>query len=347
MKGISERLLVARKMAGISLQELADKVSLVHPISRQAIHQFEQGKTNPEPSTLLAIAKALGVDINFFFREHKVSFGKIEYRKKVKLSKTEEISIQEKSKDILERYFELESITNSFLHFSNPLGEFLITNNSDIEKAADTLREKWELGTKPIPSVLEMLEEKGIKIVEIPTTDGFQGFCAKVDEQIIIVLNQNDNSVRKRFTALHELGHILLKFSEEIDIEKACHYFAGALLFPKKSVIESFSAKRHKIALVELIQLKEYYGISIQAMLIRLKHLAIINETTYKSIVIWLSKSKQGGKNEPGEFRGDETPIRFNQLLYRAAVEEIVSLSKAASIANISLTTLRRKLAGL
>ena len=95
------------------------------------------------------------------------------------------------------------------LKFQNPILGTFISCQEDIENAANTLREKWNLGIKPIPSVIEMLEEKGLKVIEIDASDAFQGFKAEANEELVIVLNKNDNACRKRFTAVHELAHIV------------------------------------------------------------------------------------------------------------------------------------------
>jgi len=338
----AERLTTARKMAGLSLQELADKMH--NQISKQAIHQFEQGKSKPEADTLLALAKALNVRLDFFFSNGQVvQFEKLEYRKKVKLSKTEAIAINETAKDWFSRYFELEELMNAHIPFENPLEGMLIQHESDIEKAADTLREQWELGTKPIPNVIEMLEQRGVKVLEVQATDGFQGFSAEANGRLVIVLNANDDAFRKRFTALHELAHIVLQFTEGLDIERYCHRFAGAVLFPQQSVMETFSSKRKKLAFAELLQQKCYYGISIQALLRRLRDLDIINEATYKGFLIWMTKVGYRTK-EPGQYAGLEKPMRFSQLLYRAAIEEVISLSKVAGLNNQSLSEFRGEL---
>lgn len=339
---LAERLTTARKMAGLSLQELADKME--NRISKQAIHQFEQGKSKPEADTLLALAKALNVRLDFFFSNGQVvQFEKLEYRKKVKLSKTEATAINETAKDWFSRYFELEELMDAHISFENPLAGISIQKEEDVEKAADTLREQWELGTKPIPSVIEMLEQKGIKVLEVNASDGFQGFSAEANGRLVVVLNANDDAFRKRFTALHELAHIVLKFAEGLDVERYCHRFAGAVLFPQQSVMETFSSKRKKLAFAELLQQKCYYGISIQALLRRLRNLDIINEATYKGFLIWMTKAGYRTK-EPGQYAGLEKPMRFSQLLYRAAIEEVISLSKAAGLNNQSLSEFRKEL---
>lgn len=341
---LSERLLTARRMAGLSLQGLSDKMQ--NRVSRQAIHQFEQGKSKPEADTLLDLAHALNVRLDYFYRNSAITFDKLEYRKKIKLSKSEEIAIQETAKDRLDRYFELEELTNAQLSFTNPIEGFVVKNLADIEIAAEQVRTAWNLGLKPIPSVMEMLEEKGIKVLEVDATDGFQGFSAEASGALIVVLNANDDAFRKRFTAIHELAHILLKFEDSLNVEKYCHAFSGAFLFPKPSVIEVFSAKRKKVSFAELIQQKCYYGISIQAILMRLRNLDIINDSTYKGLIIWMTNAGYRTK-EPGVYSGVEKALRFSQLLYRAAVEELISLSKAASFNNQTLSNFRRTLAGL
>ncbi len=248
-------------------------------------------------------------------------------------------------KDKFSRYFELEELTNAQLSFRDHLHTFEITNVDDIEKAANSLREVWNLGTKPIPNFIEMLEENGIKVLEVDASNSFQGFYAEANGELVVVINSNDDAFRKRFTALHELGHITLKIKEGLDIEKCCHRFAGAFLFPKQSVIETFSAKRKKLSFSELIQQKCYYGISIQALLVRLLNLDIISEATYKGFLIWMTKSGYR-TNEPGQYAGVEKALWFSQLLYRAAIEEVISLSKAASLSNQSLSEFRKTLVG-
>ncbi len=67
----------------------------------------------------------------------------------------------------------------------------------------------------------------------------FDGLSGWADERIpIIVVNKYFTIERKRFTALHELGHLLLNFAEELDpkfIEKLCQRFAGAILIPRET----------------------------------------------------------------------------------------------------------------
>jgi Zn-dependent peptidase ImmA (M78 family) len=61
-----------------------------------------------------------------------------------------------------------------------------------------------------------------------------------------------------RFTAAHELGHLLCGFPEREGAESLCHAFAGAFLLPRDAVERALMPARRKISLWEL---KQKYGI--------------------------------------------------------------------------------------
>jgi Zn-dependent peptidase ImmA (M78 family) len=239
---------------------------------------------------------------------------------------------------------ELENILAISSEFVNPLVSNSISSLQDIEDASLELRSAWELGLNPIFNVIEMLEDNNIKVFEIDAPESFDGLSAHVNGKPIILVNKNFDLVRRRFTALHELAHLLLKFDTSFDekmIERYCHAFAGAFLIPKRRFIEEFTKHRNHISLEELKHVKSYYGISIQAMMARAKNLNVISELVYKNFSINFSRMGYR-KNEPGEYTGIEDSMRFKQLLHRAAAEEMISLSKAASLNNQNLSQFRK-----
>ena len=58
-----QRLRLARKKAGLSMQGLADRTS--PRITAQAISKYEADKMNPSSSVLVGLSKALGVSLDF------------------------------------------------------------------------------------------------------------------------------------------------------------------------------------------------------------------------------------------------------------------------------------------
>lgn len=337
-----ERLKCARKMAGFSMESLAEKTGKV--ITKQAISKYEKGQMNPGSDALLALSRALGVKPDYFFRSQKVILLELEFRRKSKLSRKEEESIKHRTLDFLERYLEIEGILGEKADFNNPLSSNSISSYADVERSARELRRKWKLGDAPISNLMELLEDKGIRIYEIETGENFHGISARSRDIPVIAVRSQDDLLRKRFTIAHELGHILLKFPERDDQqagEKLCHTFSGALLLPEKIIKAELGERRSRIALWELKKLKGIYGISIQAIMVRANRLNIISDHTYRNF--WITVNRQGWKAcEPGEYRGKEHANRFDQLVYHAAAEDIITFSKAAELLNVPLSEFRR-----
>ena len=341
----SKRLKSARQLSGLSLRELAGKI--IPELSYQAVSNYEKGKRKPDSSVIVSLAEALDVPVDYFFRESKIKLDNIEFRKKAQLGKKNTDRIKYYSIDYLERYFEIEDILNLKKQFKNPLEKIIVKSREDIETAAIELRKKWELGIDPVHNIIEMLEGKCIKIIEIDFEKDFDGLSAAVHNTPVIVLNKNFDALRKRFTALHELAHLLLRFDSKIDqkqIEKACHQFAGAFLLPEKSLKNAFRPNRKNFSLRELIEIKEYYGISVQAIVFRLHNLGIIPDSALRKFFIMVNKMKQKKETGWGEYIGEESSSRFERLVLMAVSEEIISLSNAAQLLNRDIEEFRKGL---
>ena len=256
-----ERLKSARKMAGLSLAGLAERTG--NAITRQAINKYEKGMMNPSSEVLSALSNALDVKPDYFCREPNVSLSDMEFRKKSKLSIKEYESIKHHTLDFLERYLEIEDILQDQAIFENPIPADLrkVNDFEGVEIVAKELRECWNVGEAPLFDLVELVEDHGIRIYEIETSDQFDGISAWVGDTPVVAVNLNNDSVRRRFTIAHELGHILLEFEneeEEKEREKLCHSFAGAFLLPRSVIWAEMGNKRHsKIAILELEKLKE------------------------------------------------------------------------------------------
>ena len=112
------------------------------------------------------------------------------------------------------------------------------------------------------------------------------------------------------------------------------------MLLPKEALFEEVGNKRRGIALPELISIKEQYGISIAAVLVRMRDLGIINNSYYKNFYIsHISKNRQ--EDKLGDYKGVEESKRFMMLLNRAVAEEVVTMSRAAELSNVKLATFR------
>jgi len=259
----------------------------------------------------------------------------------------EEQKIIEQTREYLSRYLELEELLGIKYEFKDPLKDFpVICEFEQINEAALQLREAWNLGLGPIFNIPELLEDKHIKVVEIDADILFDGLQTKVNTNIpVIAYNKNiaDKLDRVRFTLLHELGHLLLKFDPQLSEnqrDKLCHQFAGAMLLPAQPLREEMGEHRNRLSVTELGHIKRQYGISMQALVYRANLLHIVNDN-YKTQFFNMMKQMNWRIDEPIAYEGVEKATRFDQLLYRAIAEELISISKGAALKNMKLSDFR------
>lgn len=340
----AHRLKTARMIKGISQVELAQQLA----VSKQAVSKYEHGQMLPDSGILIKMSRILGQKPDFFTRPMSVGMEAVDFRKKSVLQGKNLAAVKARIADEIERYLELEEILGIRESFNNPLADFKLMHIEDVEAATSYLSQCWHLGSNPLPNVVEMLEHHTIKVVEIDAPLSFDGLSTIVKNDVpVIVLNKNFDVVRKRFTALHELGHLMMKLPEDIsakETEAFCNRFAGSMLIPKAILLKELGAKRYSISVNELIKIKESYGISIAALVYRACDLRIITESSAKRFWKFRNESVKRQKEIGwGFYKGQETSGRFEQLLYKALAEELISWSKAASIANTDMEILRKK----
>lgn len=342
----AERIKSARLMNGFSLQDLANDMDNI--ISRQALHKYEKAEVIPDAEKINKLSKALNVNPDYFFRTTKVELSDIEFRKIDKLPKKEEKIIKEKAKEYLSRYLELEEIIGLENKFENPLNDYPeITTYQQVNKAAEILRDKWSLGRDAIYNIVELLEDKNIKILKLEVSENIDGLQAYVNGNIPIIA-YNTRKVNKpdriRFTLLHELAHLLLKFGDitEKQKETLCHQFSGAMLLPKETIKDELGAHRNKLSTLELTNIKKQYGISMQAIVMRANECKIINDSYTKQFFFFINQMNWK-IDEPVEYQGIEESNRFEKLLFRALIEDQISMSKAASLSNLTLSEFKRE----
>jgi len=331
-----ERIKRARIKSGLSLDALAQKANNI--VTKQAISQYEKNQKNPSSTVLISLANALEVSVEYFFRTIEVQIGEVDFRKHSAFGKKKQEVIKEKVREYLERYIQIEEILQIQAPFVNPIKDDNLTTMDDIEDIVMKLRKRWNLGFDPIYNIVEMLELKNIKVLLLNDDKKFNGLSGHANNNSshqFIVLNTNKalSDDRKRFTALHELGHQLLP-QHELDEEKASDRFAGAFLFPKESVIKEFGEKRTKISFEELKHIKYKYGISIAGIIFRMHQLHIISDAMFKRF--WI-QNRTAKFDDKVILKRDEKVTRFENLLAHAYSEKLISLSKLSELSGESV----------
>ncbi len=341
---IGERIKQARKAAGLSLRALADRTG----VTAMAISKYEGGKSTPSSRVLLDLSKALGVRTEYFFRPVKIELQEMKHRKHSRLPKKALDQIEGDVKEQLERFIELEQLLPNGPVQAFKLPEHLpaqIATLDEVEAVARYLRTSWDLGVDPIPVLTDMLEERGIKVFQSQAiNDRFDGMAATVDGIPVVVVGRGWPGDRQRFTLAHELGHLVLqgRLAPDVEEEAAANRFAGAFLAPADEVRKELGEKRVWLEPRELEVLKKTYGLSMQGWMHRAKDLGILPDVHYVEMRKFFS-SRGWNKTEPGEQYAPERPQLFDQLVYRALAQDLISESKAAELLRMPLTEFQKK----
>lgn len=352
-----QRLRLARKRKGLSLRALAE---LVDPkVSAQAISKYESGKMMPSSRVLVGLGKALGVTLDFLMSSQVEALEGLEFRKHARASARDRAKAEAILIDHLERYMAIEDILGdqpSNDWFENRRYDSVATKE-EIDSRADALRNAWNLGMDPIPSLCLLLEEKGIKVVIDDLPQSINGLACGVlrgGEPVAyaVAVSGQVNLERKRFTLAHELAHRVIKSTGNpaIRIETAMNRFAGAFLVPRQHLLEETGLKRQRITYGEIIRLKHMYGVSAAAMLLRLGQVGVLQPAAVQRAFATFARTWR--KSEPNPIRDDqgfaafERPQRFERLVWRAVGEELISTARAAALLSVSIDTVEQQISG-
>lgn len=351
---IGNRLKRARETLGLSLREL--EAAIQGQVSAQAIGKYERDEMMPGSTVLLALAGALHVSPQYLLSERDIRLAGVDFRKAPHAGAKEERAVEAAVLGQVERYLELEELLPGVeQHWDAPAdGAFAISRVEDAEQAADALRRLWQLGVDPIPSLAELLEDKGVKVIAMKLPENVAGSKAFVQrpgrqDVPVIVVNQGHNGEWQRFTLAHELAHLVLRFSglSDAEQEKAADRFAGAFLMPGETVERLLGAHRTSISLGELAELKTIFKVSIASLVVRCAQLGILAKAAHGRL--W-GQIRSLGWNGPASTEPNalpaEVPQRMERLCLRAVAEEAISEARAAELLNISVRELDRRLMG-
>ena len=328
-----KRFRVAR---GMSLGDLEAAIDGL--VSSQTLSKYERGKLQPAATTLNQIAVTLGVKSAQLWGEPPCHVEWIAFRKRARLGKREQERIQSFVAEELEKRVQLQEQIYEGNTLEFPVLSVPVRNLEDAEEAALTLRNTLNLGIDPIANLINVLEDHYIHIIEVEADEAFDGISALARDNnnkplaAAIATRSGVPGDRQRLNITHELGHLILDLHNDVEPEKAAFRFGAAFLAPAEQLRRDVGEKRNRIQKNELFYLKKRYGMSIQAILFRLRDLGIITDAYYKKWCIQINKFGWK-KREPSEIPR-EKPERFHQQILRALSEEFISETEAEQLLN-------------
>lgn len=346
----AQRLKQARILKKISMDQLALLIGCI--VSKQAISKYESAKMKPTSTILIALATALDVDVEYFLRPFAfdVDQFQVSFRKKSDTKAKDVNALKVQIQDEIERYLEVEELLGKPIESIQCSEGEKLTTKKQMRDLAIELRKEWNLGEDAIGNVQDTLESKGIKVISTEAPEGFDGVSGIVnDKDFIVVLNSTQKHVeRRRFTGMHELGHLLYnnRFSENLtprERENLCNSFASEMLLPS-ATLEKIFKPGEKISTSELRQLQLVYGISVDAIMHKLNEIGIVSDSKYKTYNIRKRQNKALRDFAEASYYKENMTNKFKTMVYAAAAKELITTSKAASLLHTSISAVRKQL---
>jgi len=329
-KGINdlqpERLEQALAARGLTKGQLASLVGVAAP----TVTKWCKGDQSPEAETFHRLASVLNVRPEWLTRACLPAVSTPLYRSNASALKAARSKLEARTEWTQEIAYLLEDYVD-YPALNLPAREFLDPeqiSNSDIEAAAEECRSLWQLGRGPIQNLALAAESAGILVVreetEVSAIEGLSSWSALLGRPIVILSSDKANAFRSRFDLAHEIGHLILhKYIPRADerdrynqMERQAHRFAAALLLPA----ETFGGEvRVPPSLDNLLILKQRWGASVAAMMMRCHALGLLNDDE-KLALFKRRSARWGSKAEPGDDKWEPESPR----LLRRTVELLV-----------------------
>lgn len=182
-----------------------------------------------------------------------------------------------------------------------PLFEGALEDDEAIEALAADARTAANLQDGDIVrNVVRAAERLGCLVLPMDDELGRHlGMSQRIDSvPVIRVARSSEDPVRaipgdrERFTVAHEIGHLALHHdrlppdtpADATRYERQAHRFAAAFLAPADPALADLHELGGRVTLNTLAHLKQRWGLSIKAFVVRFRHLGVIDEAHARSL---------------------------------------------------------------
>jgi Zn-dependent peptidase ImmA (M78 family)/transcriptional regulator with XRE-family HTH domain len=318
------RLTQARHLAGKTKKEVADAIG----VTPAAVGQYEAGM-RPRPELVALIADVLGVPMRFFVagRPHAKLDASAAHFRHLRSTRAYQ---RAKAVAYVEQLWELTYALEQRVQlpwvdlpgFSGGEVHSGVDLPRDPADAARSLRAHWGLGTGPIPHLVRALETHGIVVAIAPLADGdvatVDAFStSRLPRPIVIITRDRaDDVYRHRFTAAHELGHLVLhgdSLPGDLAQEREADGFAAEFLTPRASILPALP---RRLNFTTLADLQNVWGVSVDSLVYRCRETGLFSDSTAARAYQRLHALRDDGAFAPQPIAGfpGEQPV----LLARA-----------------------------
>lgn len=292
---LGERLKVARETANMTQDTAAKAVG----IARTTLVAIEKGQRNARLDEIQALSRAYGVSANMLLRQEAVHVDLLPRFRS--LPDTEDAGINQAARmlnDLVRAEVELENVLGIQRAYNYPAEKTILPGDvrKQAEHDAQNLRNWLGLGEGPIQDIFVLLElQLGVRVYSRKLAPKVSGLFAYDDEVgACILINACHRKDRRTQSGAHELGHFIAtrrrpeiyqdeKYENSRE-ERYANAFGSSFLTPARAVMEKFKeltigsthlTRRH------IILLSSFFGVSRQAMVMRLEELGLTKKGTW------------------------------------------------------------------
>lgn len=273
MSTFGEVLETARRAKGWTQADLADRLG----VKQAAISRYEHDLRDPSPELLAEIAGALGVTEEFLVGATAVQ-GAMAIDAHMRRRATAQPTVWRRIEARLNMYR---------AHAGALLDEITVEPSRELpnfdpiwdepEAAARMLRMQWRLPAGPVRRLYPWIEAAGCVVIEEDfSTRRVDGMSQWVGDHPVMLLNSAVPTDRKRLTAAHELGHLVLHRTDvSDDVEADANRFAAEFLMPGDVI----RPQLRNLTIGRLHDLKREWGVSMQALIERAFQLDVLGKS--------------------------------------------------------------------
>ena len=205
-------------------------------------------------------------------------------------------------------------------------------NIKEIDDMAVYLRKEFdEEGLSPIDifSIAKVIPD--LTIVFYPLGSNISGMCIKGRKTNLIAINYVMSVGRQRFSMAHEFYHLFFDLEAQKSVcstlinggnekEREADLFASHFLLPSVALYNATKDEK-KITLEQVVWLEQYYGMSRQAILYRLKSEGKIDSSLYERMQkdVKLSAAKLGYDTDLYKATSENDRMKTNGQYVRMA----------------------------